>query len=175
MSVCIIDPFNQVFQFTKGFCHQKEFSNEFLKSIQTFVQNIFVEKDDKTINLDFSLDQLEILLLKRFDILLTDVTHEVINNFLMDIFSFSSSTNIKNEIYSESIVLDKFRDLLKKEFKITPYVSEKFFPFLLSLNQVFELKLVFKNIRDKCVFNFLSFFLDLEKIDDLRIKIKGKI
>lgn len=171
MSVAIINPFNQIIQFSKGFCPQNDFYNEVYKSIKNFIFNN--KETNNTIVLDVCNEKLESVLLNRFDVPLTEITNELINSFLIDFKSFPINSNDGKEINLGSELQNNFNEFVKKEFKITPYVSEKFFPFLLNQDRYFELKFVFQSKWDKCIFNLLITVLDSNIIQCFSNKIKG--
>ncbi len=171
MSLAIVNPFNQIIQFTKGFYPQNDFSKEFLNSIGNFVLNNNY-KSCKISDSEIFYEKLENLILNRFDFQLIEIINENIDTFLIEFIStFYSIT--ENEINIGTELQNYFIEYVKKEFKIIPYVSEKFIPFLLSLNQYFELKLVFQSKLDKSIFNFLLLLLDLNTIQSFAKKFNN--
>jgi len=172
MSVVILNPFNQILKFENGFLHEKDFSIKIFNFIYLFLKTCKENDSEDFLDLDSFVECEKISLIALFDSPIIDISHENADKFLNYLLEKYIIVNKENKSIEHKKLKNKILEDIKKEVNLTPYVFEKFFPFLINeLKAKVSFQFVFQNIFDKCIFNFLFKIFETSLNNELINKI----
>jgi hypothetical protein len=161
MSIIIVNPFNQLVRFTKGFISENNFSEKFLDFLYEFITKNQPSKRDK---IEFFHEREKNKIIQIFnenkEKTIKQISYFYLENFLETNFLNKFENN---EMYFNKNLSDELIELIRKEIVFTPYVVEKFFSFFFNhLSDKEKIIFLFQNELDKFVFNIIFNIIDSE-------------